>query len=459
MNWRQALDTSQSIFAVASGKLPSAIAILRLSGVDAPVLASRLFKSVDESPWQNVRGMFYGKLVSSDGAHSIDDILLLNFKAPHSHTGENLVEFHCHGSVAVVEKLAQELVKLGARPAARGEFSYRALLNGKTTPQELENLGDVFLAQSPVDLERIYGRREESLQALVSGIRARLIAVQAILDTAVDFSEEYSEVVATSLAPISLVIHECSQVIQRYENFGKLGAVPRLVLGGKPNAGKSSLFNALLGRYRAIVHPDAGTTRDVIEEYLSIGGHFWKLADTAGLRVAADETEQSGIALGTDFLHSASLCLFVVDGTSPVSELKKLESLLEQFSGRRLLLVWNKADLPEWKVPPEPFAHLPWVGVSARTGENLPLLWKKLEAIAPEVDQHGEFLPTASQVAKLRFVNTQLAELLDSAKANELPEYLAEKNRLALSRLESLLGEVTADDVLDRIFGEFCIGK
>ena len=449
---RANLDTSETIFALATGSLPSAIAVVRLSGPQAFPIAEKIFQS--SSPFEKRRGMYFGNLVDTEGKQ-IDESILTAFVGPYSHTGDDCIEFHCHGSISINRRLEHSLLLLGARPATRGEFSYRAFLNGKVSLEGLEELGDVFLAKDEADLESIYRRKDHSLEKKIAELREQLIKVQAILDTAVDFSEEYASVVSQARQPLNLVIRECSVITQRYELFRTGRNYPRLVLVGRPNAGKSSLFNALLGRYRAIVDPTAGTTRDVIEEDIDIGGRTWRLVDTAGIRQTDNAIERSGILQGEKYLESATAWLLVVDGTQGLGELEA--AALDRHRNKPHWIVVNKSDVGSVGVPAWAFRYL---SVSAETGDGVDGLWKAIERRLAEKNSigHGGLLPTATQSQRLKTVIETLAQM-DVGFGELPPEYLAEKNRGAIRNLEAVIGPVSQDDVLDRVFGEFCIGK
>jgi len=451
---RKNLDLSTTVFALSSGQLPSAVAIEKLSGPSAFEIAKNIFKP-QSGELINKRSMLLGTLFDEKGK-KIDDCLALIFIAPHSHTGEDSIEFHCHGSIPIISQLEKTLLKLGAVPAHPGEFSYRAHVNGKASATEIDNLGDVYLAKDPGDLEKIYSRKDGSLTQKISNLRESLIKVQAVLDTAVDFSEEYSSVVVQAKAPLIQTIHECSEIIQRYRILKSGTSLSRLVIAGKPNAGKSSLFNALLGKYRAIVHEEAGTTRDVIEEDIEVKGRRWKLVDTAGFRKSSEAREQEGIELGERFLSSAQFWILVVDGSEGISSQE--EDLIEKYGQKPHLIVWNKKDLEDWKAPVGKWYENSSLSLSAKTGEGIVDLWNKLEQELTQTQIPGP-LPTAVECQRLEKAKMCMEGLLIDLERNELPEYLAEKNRDAIRALESVVGEVGTEDVLDRVFGEFCIGK
>jgi len=452
---RRNLDLSSTLFAVASGPLPSAVAIVKISGPEAFPISKKIFDTRSaERVFKRERGMWVGTFHSTDGKR-IDDGVLLSFVAPHSHTGEDSVELHCHGATAIVQRLQEELLKLGARPAERGEFSYRALHHGKLSATEIDTLGDLFHAKSAGDLSAIYSRRSEGLELEISSIRNQLIRALAILDTAVDFTDEYSEVVPRSIEPIQVAIHGCSVITQRYLSLKDASSPPRIALVGRPNAGKSSLFNRVLGRYRAIVHAEPGTTRDAVEERIVLGGRPWTLTDTAGVRTEVEGPEAEGIEIGSQFLESSDFWILMVDGTQGIGPVET--DLLERHGSRPHAVIWNKRDLPEWKSPPATLGALPFSSVlSEDLGEFIAFFESRLMGISPTVEGP---LPTAVACAKLEKVIVQLRQVVKGVEQETPPEYLSEEIRKVLRDLESVVGEVQVDDVLDRVFGEFCIGK
>lgn len=457
--WRKNLETNQTIFSLASGNLPSAVAIVRLSGPSAFPMTEKIFETKNGSPFSRRRSFIGGTLYSVDGT-VIDQIVLLSFVSPHSLTGEDVIEFQCHGSLPVVERLQRSLLALGARPAERGEFSYRAFLNGKMGVHDLEILADVFSARHCADLDQIYARRDGSVELFIGRLRDKLINIQAIFDTAIDFSDEYSQVLESVLKPVDEVIHDCSQAIHRYSAFRDGSFLPRIVLAGSPNVGKSSLFNALLGRYRAIVHENPGTTRDVIEEEIEINGFRWRLVDTAGIRPVLEGVEREGLSLGRAFLQGSSVWILVVDGTQGFWD--EETNLLETFGQRPHVIVWNKHDLPSWKAADSTqFAGHTVVDVSAKTGKGVEGLWQAIQGLTVRLHQTQSAvpLPSAIQVKRLNDVLVELGELKREIEQEAAPELMAERNRVIMDRLEGVIGEVGAEDILDRVFREFCIGK
>jgi tRNA modification GTPase len=454
---RRPLDTSETIFALITGPLPTAVGVVRVSGPQAFSIAKKIFKPHQGSDFRRERAMTLGALEDGEGK-KIDEGLALSFVAPHSFSGDDTIEFQCHGSIPVIHRLERVLEGLGARPAERGEFSYRALIAGKLNPERIEELGDLYLAREPADLAAIYRRKEAGLQTQIQALRGNLVRLQAILDTAVDFSDEYARVTHQAEAPLTQVIQGCSSIIQRYESFRAGRATPRLVLAGRPNAGKSSLFNALLCRYRAIVHEEPGTTRDVIEEDIEWEGRRWKLVDTAGVREVGAGAELQGMELGDDYLSVSQFWILVVDGTVGIGAAEL--SLLDRHGKVPHLIVWNKQDLPHWHPPSHGFSSGRTVALSVTTEDNLSRLLEGLrEELAKVTFREDGALPTAVQTARLRSVRDCLEELRRELAGEVPPEFLAERNRQVIQQLEEVIGEVDAEEVLDRIFHDFCIGK
>ncbi|MCB0403207.1 MAG: tRNA modification GTPase [Bdellovibrionales bacterium] len=454
---RSHLDKSETIFALCSGPLPSAVAIVRVSGPRALSIGREIFRSSSFSG-EFERGMYFGSFVG-EGETPIDEGLLLVFPDNRSFTGEPSLEFQCHGSPAVVCSLEKRLIELAARPAQPGEFSYRAYLNQKLSPVEIENLRDLFRAQDSIDIANIYRRRDGATTALVERLRGALTGLLAVLDTAIDFSEEYAEVTQQAQEPLDLAIRECSLAIQRYARLSGTSNAPRVALVGRPNAGKSSLFNAILCRYRAIVHDEPGTTRDVLEEDFVLNGRRWRLVDTAGRHDEATGTEREGIELGDSYLKGASFWILVVDGTIGISEVER--ALLQRYGSKPFVIAWNKSDLPNWNYPAD-LSTLPVapVRLSALHADGMDTFWAAMEAMAGASAPNARGpLPTHREYAALLEVNSRLLSLREHLDGDELPEYLSEEARVAVNLLESFVGEVDTEQVLDRIFSAFCIGK
>jgi tRNA modification GTPase len=258
--------------------------------------------------------------------------------------------------------------------------------------------------------------------------------------------------VESAKAPLLKARDFCQAIASRYEVFKQGGQTPRLVLAGAPNAGKSSLFNALLCRYRAIVNAEAGTTRDAIEEEVELRGRRWKLVDTAGFRDAGSDTEKQGIDLGAHYLESASFWVLVVDGTVGLTEAEA--HLLKVYGALPHLVVWNKKDLPGFL--PSDRADVEVSALDSGSVKELSLLLADRAVPPPESNRA---LPTSFQAKRLLAAATALDALLGNLSSGVVPEVLGEANRMVLRQVESVVGDVGVEEVLDRVFAEFCIGK
>lgn len=448
---RRALDLGDTIFALASGALPAAVAVVKISGARAEAVARTLFRPTTGAfRWE--RGMFFGAVVDEKNV-PFDNGLLLAFPGPNSHTGESVVEFHLHGSVAIVLRMEETLLGLGLRPAERGEFSYRALVNGRADASALENLADVFVAVRPEELDGIAARADGSFRARLEQLRDQFVELQAIFDTAVDFSDEYAAVVHAGhqrIQPVILAIHGLQTAVS---SLGTLENTPEVALLGLPNAGKSSLFNALLCRRRAIVSAEPGTTRDTVEGTLVLGERRWKLVDTAGIRESVSEVEREGIDRSRALAERAAIVLVVVDGTAGLTDEDRAILAL----AKSPIVFWNKRDAADWTEPTVEAL----VG-SAATGDGIPALLERLgaEARARGAARSVEVIPSRQQKAALDRAADALAAMGELfSTETPAPELLGEWNRQALRALEDLLGPVDPEQVLDRVFSSFCIGK
>jgi tRNA modification GTPase len=452
---RRALDLGDTIFALASGALPSAVAVVKVSGPLAERTAHALFRP-NRGAFRWERAMRWGAVVDERGV-PFDEALLLCFPAPHSHTGEPIVEFHLHGSVAVVRRMEEALLAAGLRPAERGEFSYRAFVHGRIAPDALETLEDVFAAVRPEELDGIAERADASFRHRLEGLRDQLVDLQAVLDTAVDFSDEYAAVVQAAHRPIQAVIQAIQRLQTAVSSLGAPENAPEIALLGQPNAGKSSLFNALLCRRRAIVSAEPGTTRDVLEGTLVLGGRRWKLVDTAGIRESISAVEQEGIRQSRELGQRAPIIVLVVDGTVGATEADRDIAAL---AAAPPIVFWNKRDDARWSPPDGAWASA--LTGAAATGDGVPALLERLEAHASALPaaRSVEAIPSRHQRAALDRAAAALSAMDEHfQQANPAPELLGELNRQALQSMEDLLGPVDSEQVLDRVFSSFCIGK
>ncbi len=445
-------NIEDTIFSLLTGTaFPSAVSVMRLSGKKTFNIVKEIF--VPSKKFSMKRGFQFGKLLNKDKT-KIDDILLLVFPKPNSYTGEDVVEFHCHGSFIIMKALTETLLFFGARFAEKGEFTYRAFLNGKMKFEDIENLSYIFKAKDTASLKAIYERSNGSVKLFFEKIRNKLIDIQAIVNTAIDFEEEYPNVISQINEPLSLIIHECSLAIQRYSEFVD-SQIPTIALVGRPNVGKSSLFNALLGKKRSLVHNKPGTTRDVIEDEIEISGRRWKLADTAGIRESGSLIENEAIKIAEKYAIESNLGVLVIDSTSNFNSVD--EKIMNILGDKMCAIAWNKIDLPNSKPVNLKFNNI--ICVSAVTGEGIDELWSKISKAVLYSSSPMINIPLPSLIQKnaIECLYKELKEI-DLIKDEIVPEVISEKIRKGLAAIEDVCN-ISQDEILERIFEEFCIGK
>jgi len=435
------------------------LAVVRVSGPHAIPIADRCFRGkhpLTEVPSHTIH---YGQFLRPDG--SIADYVTASvFRAPRSFTGEDVVEITCHGGYTLYRIVVESLCAQGARLAEPGEFTRRAFLNGKLDLLQVESVAEIIHSQTLVAQELAVKQLGGSFTDWVRRIRDDLQNVASLVELELDFSQEDIEFVEREdlAARIERILADCRRFIRSYTGAQMLRHGMRVGIIGFPNAGKSSLFNALLGRQRAIVSPVAGTTRDYIEEPLQVGQMCIRLYDTAGFRESSDAIEVEGIALARSVIEQCDMLVVVNDLTEGQSHSDSLvESLRNEFPQHRLVLVQNKADCVTPTPSPRSDAE---IILSARTGAGIEDLISFLERILTESTAELDIaLINQRHVEALR----RIEGFLDSARtalAEYLPgECVALDLRNAAEELSTLLGERWTNDLLDRIFSQFCIGK
>ncbi len=380
----------------------------------------------------------------------IDDGLLLWFPAPTSFTGEDVAELHVHGGRAVWNALAAALAAAGARPALPGEFSRRAFANGKLDLTQAEAIADLVAAETEAQRRQAMRQLDGELGRLYEGWRERIVAMMARAEAAIDFPDE--DLPGGLLEAIPAEAASLAAAMARHLGDGGRGERLRdgihVVLAGAPNAGKSSLLNALVGRAAAIVHPVAGTTRDVVEAAIDLDGWPVVFSDTAGLRPTADAVEAEGVRRARARADAADLRLLVVDLADRASD-AAVAGLVDP----RAIVVLNKRDLSDRPVDLGPVPH---VRVSARSGEGMAELAAAIAGGIAATFPAAGLSPTR---ARHRAAVEGCIRHLRATMTVALPELLAEELRLAARTLGEAVGRIDVEEVLDRVFREFCIGK
>lgn len=444
---------SDTIVALSTAPGRSAIAVVRLSGPEAHRLGQRI-----SSRWPDqARVATYAELSDPLGGQPIDQALVTRFDAPRSYTGEPLVEFACHGGVSVVHDLVATLVHLGARPADPGEFTQRAVLNGKMDLLQAEAVGDLVDAKTAAHRQVALAQLHGSLSALVTELRDAIVQVEALLAYDVDFPEEDDGPV-----PRRRIADAARVVEARLAGLiatAPLGDVARdgalVVLAGVPNAGKSSLFNALLGEERAIVTEVAGTTRDAIEARVERRPWPLRLVDTAGLRPTTDRIERLGIEASERHIGAAHLVIVCGEGDD---DLAAAYAHVRERTGSPVVRVQTKGDQTSIRAVGSD------VKLSAMTREGLPdllhLVDDELTRRLGAVPVDGAVITRARQRTALESAREELLAFIEVWELNHLPGAIAAIHvRSAAAALDELIGSVDVEDVLDRVFRTFCVGK
>lgn len=455
-------STDAPIVALATPPGPGGIAIVRLSGTGAWGLAQRLLPPRRQGPDPATRQFFHTLLRDPATGEALDEAVVLVFPSPHSYTGEEVVEFQVHGGRMSARKVLESLGHLGVRTAQPGEFTRRAFLNGRLDLSQAEAVMDLIGAQSDRAAHLAVEQLRGSLRQRVEAFYGVLTDLCADLEATLDFDED--EVPSSlSFATLSERIETLRTDVARLLSTWREGHLLRdgalVVLSGRPNAGKSALFNALLGRDRAIVADLPGTTRDTLEEGLVLDGILLRLVDTAGLRDTACAIERQGVDRATEVVGRADLHLRVVDLGEPWTEAD--QASLRGLPPARTVVALNKAD----RHAPERFGSLPEgfraIAVSALTGLGLDALRAALAGALGVVPQAGADGLAVS--ARHRDLLAQAASALSSAHALALGEadavLVAQALRDAADALGGITGRAVGEDVLDRVFARFCVGK
>ena len=431
-------DTA-TIYALASAPGRAGVGVVRVSGTGDKNMLLALSGRVQPPRMAALRTLRHQ-------GTEIDQALVFWFPGPHSFTGEDVAEFHIHGCRAVRESLFAALDALGARPARPGEFSRRAVEHGRLDLTRAEAIADLVEAETPAQLRQAVRQYDGQLATLYEGWRQSLIAALAHAEAAIDFSDD--GVGEEQFAAARAAAATMGQEIQAHLDDGRRGETLReglkLAIIGPPNAGKSSLINALAKREAAIVSDIPGTTRDVIELRLNLGGYLVHAADTAGLREAGDAIEAEGVRRALARAQGSDLVLLLLDGTVPYTD---------EIAVRPDLTVWNKSDLPG-------FQKREGLAVSLKSGEGLDRLIENLTAmVAERLETKGE-TPALTRPRHREALAQALAALRHGLEAPaDQPELLAEDLRLALRAIGRIMGRVDVEELLDVVFKDFCIGK
>ena len=453
-----------TIAAISTPPGRGGIGIVRLSGLQAASIAAQLVSL--RQPLEHGRARLADVLdtpgdgVGNEGSVRIDEALVTWYATPNSYTAEDVVEIAAHGSPVVLELLLRRALELGARLAEAGEFTERAFLSGRMDLTQAEAVRDLIEARTVTQARLAASQMGGALSRRVQPVKHALVELIALLEAGIDFAEDDIDVAPA--VEIARRIGELTPALAALAASFARGRIVHdgltLAIVGRPNAGKSSLFNRLVERERAIVTATPGTTRDTVTERISLEGIPLELVDTAGLRESLEEAEQLGIARSREALADAALVLVVLDATQPLNE--EENRLLEAVQGRPALVAVNKSDLAEADAAAAEVGGVSALRTSALTGEGISALRERILALAT-----GGAASEPGMLTSLRHhqsITTALAALGDAALANvnAIPhEMILLDLYRALWALDSLTGQTTSDDILNLIFSTFCIGK
>lgn len=444
-----------TVVALSTPRGRGALAVIRLSGPQAMVIAQQMARADSFTPRHATLTALYA------GGEELDQVLLTAFPAPHSLTGEDVVEISCHGSPTIVRRILDATLDLGATLAGPGEFTLRALVNGKINLAQAEAIRDLIAAQTDAAVKQAARQLNGELSKALDPFKEKLIEVIVLLESALEFVEDDlpSPQIHSIDKNLEFVMAGVDRLGQSYSSGRLLQEGARVAIAGRPNVGKSSLFNSLVRNERAIVTEMPGTTRDTLSEAIDIGGVPVLLTDTAGLRETTDTVETLGIERTHRAMGDADLVLLVIDGANKIGP--EDCDLLRRTSDGRRIVVMNKCDLPTFEPLSLCVPEVQAINVSARTGAGLPALH---DAIVSKLNSAG------TDDGSLLITNARHYDLLCNAKRELEAARVCFRDRYseelvlaplhnALKLLGQITGETTTEDILSEIFATFCIGK
>ena len=457
-----------TIAAIATARGQAGIGIVRVSGPLALPIATELFRSPRKIPPTELptHTLTYGQVIDAAASDAvIDEVLIGIMHAPKTYTGEDIVEFNCHGGIVTLTAVLELVVKSGARIAEPGEFTKRAFLNGKLDLAQAEAVAELIASKTDLSRKIAIEALAGKLSDTVNDLNDRLAALLAEVEASIDFPEEDLDFmrVETQLETARSVQNNLTTLLETAADGRLITEGVNVAILGKPNVGKSSLLNALLGTTRAIVTDIPGTTRDTIEEMINISGIPLKLIDTAGIRSTEDLVEQQGVQRSKAVLHKAELLLIIFDASQPLNDTDR--ELLQTAQSSKAILILNKVDLPVVTAATTLVAHCPKkqiVETVIPDGKGL----DKLKATVCEELLGGELVIGESPIVTnarhqeaLRRANEALGYVIESLENRMPPELVAVDLRISLDGLGDIVGKTTTEDILDRIFAQFCVGK
>lgn len=456
---------NETIAAISTANGEAGIGIVRMSGDDSVKIADKIFKSVSKKSLFDIenRKMAYGHIY--DGDKLVDEVLIVKMLAPHTYTREDVVEIYCHGGIISVRKILNLLLDRGAVLAERGEFTKRAFLNGRLDLTQAEAVIDIIKSKSDLSYDMSIKQLEGSLKGKLDEVKENLISISSLIVANIDFPED--EIEEATFDKLRSYTEDALEIIEKLLENSNRGMLLRdginTIILGKPNVGKSTLLNKLLRFDKAIVTDVAGTTRDIISDYINLDGILLKLTDTAGIRDTKDLVEKIGVDRAKSEIDSADLIIAIFDGSRKIDQ--DDYEIIDLIKNKKSIIIFNKDDLDQ-AVSEEEIEKLidgkDYLRTSMQDAQDI----SKIENIIKDMFFEGEISTTSdvyvNNVRHIRALEKTKKALLDVIEDinNEMFLDLMEVNvNNALISLGEITGETNTEDILDRVFSEFCIGK
>lgn len=457
-------NLNDTIAAISTAIGEAGIAIVRMSGDDSINIIDEIFKSASGKKMAEAenRKFLYGHIV--DGDKQIDEVLVVKMKGPHSYTAEDIVEIHCHGGVVSVKRILNLILSKSARLAEKGEFTKRGFLNGRIDLTQAEAVIDMIKAKTDLSFDMGLIQLSGALSEVLNKLKDELVSMQALIVANIDFPDEdiedaaYNDLIERS----NKILDKMDNLLDNSKNSRLLRDGINTVILGKPNVGKSSLLNGLLKYDRAIVTDIAGTTRDIIEDYINLDGVLLKITDTAGIRETDDEVERIGVNIAREKLKEADLVIAIFDISREFD--KDDEEILNLIKDKKHITILNKDDL-EQKISDEEIEKYfkdDYLRLSVMENESV----KKIENLIIDLFFDGELqISSDSVLSNLRHINAlkeakkSLLEVNESLKKKVFLDLIEVDLENVIGHISEITGTITTEDILDRVFSDFCIGK
>ena len=441
------------------------ISIIRVSGSDSLKIINKIFKGKNASDILDMKSytMRYGHICDINSKFEIDEVIISYMKGPRSFTAEDVVEVNCHGGVVSTGRVLEEIIKAGARIAEPGEFTKRAFLNGRIDLSQAEAVMDIIRAKTDLSMKSAVMQSNGALSKEIGKLREYMLNTLALIEYSVDFTEDDEEPDETIpirvQEQLTIAIKDINKLLEGANEGRIIRDGLKLAIIGKPNVGKSSLLNCLLKEKRAIVTDIPGTTRDIIEEFISLDGIPVKITDTAGIRETEDEVEKIGVERSREKIDEADLIVLMLDSSRPLESEDR--EIIDKVKDKKYVVLMNKNDL-EKKISDEDIKDLKNViYISAKTGFGIDELKEKVKELFfnGEVDSESMIISNNRHKQALYRALENCQEALDRVKSNEYLDLISIYVTSALKALGEITGSELEEDLINKIFSEFCVGK